>query len=78
MPTALRVGPYRFFFYASDGQEPRHVHIERDNRVAKFWLDPVEIQSDGGLRASEIRRIARIVEDNQRVLMETWDDFFGE
>ena len=28
MPTVLRVGPYRFFFYASDRAEPMHVHIE--------------------------------------------------
>ena len=28
MPTILRVGPYRFFFYASDRAEPMHVHVE--------------------------------------------------
>ena len=38
MPTALRVGPYRFYFYANDRDEPRHMHVERDNRVAKFRL----------------------------------------
>lgn len=25
----LKNGPYRFFFYASDGNEPHHVHVER-------------------------------------------------
>ncbi|HXM47967.1 MAG TPA: DUF4160 domain-containing protein [Pyrinomonadaceae bacterium] len=39
MPTVLRIGPYRLFFYAGDGDEPEHVHIECDDRVAKFWLD---------------------------------------
>jgi len=23
MPTVLRLGPYRFFFYSADGHEPR-------------------------------------------------------
>ena len=36
MPTVLRVGPYRFFFYASDRDEPIHVHVERDDKVAKY------------------------------------------
>ncbi len=39
MPTVLRNGPYRFFFYAGDRDEPPHIHIERDNNIAKFWLD---------------------------------------
>ena len=44
MPTILRVGPYRFFFYAGDRDEPPHIHIESDENVAKFWLDPVRLQ----------------------------------
>lgn len=38
MPTVLRSGPYRFFFYAGDRDEPRHVHVEREDEVAKFGL----------------------------------------
>jgi hypothetical protein len=48
MPTVLRIGPYRLFFYAGDRDEPEHVHVERDDRVAKFWLDPVRLQRSGG------------------------------
>jgi len=40
MPTILRVGPNRFFFYASDRAEPVHVHVEGGDGTAKFWLDP--------------------------------------
>lgn len=40
MPTSLRIGPYRFYFYAYDCHEPRHAHADRDNKMAKFWLDP--------------------------------------
>jgi hypothetical protein len=36
MPTVLRLGPYRFFFYAGDADEPPHVHVERDKDKAKF------------------------------------------
>ena len=75
MPTALRAGPYRFYFYANDRDEPRHVHVERDNRVAKFWLAPTRLQSSGGMRDLEIRRIARIIDDNEDMLVEAWDGF---
>lgn len=45
MPTVLRIGPYRLFFVSLDYNEPPHVHVRRENMAAKFWLDPVELQS---------------------------------
>ena len=29
MPTVLRSGAYRFFFYSADREEPAHVHVAR-------------------------------------------------
>ena len=78
MPIVLREGPYRFLFYSGDRDEPPHIHVVRDNRVAKFWLDPVRIQRSGGLRRSEIRRVQRIIEENHRLLWEAWDDYFDD
>ena len=77
MPTILRQGPYRFFFYSGDGEEPRHVHVERDDDVAKFWLAPVRLQASGGFRPAEIARLARIVEDHRRGFVEAWNEYFG-
>ena len=34
MPTILRIGPYRFFFYSGDEAELPHVHIARDDEEA--------------------------------------------
>ena len=36
MPSVLRIGPYRFYFYPSDAPEPPHIHVKRDNAEAKF------------------------------------------
>jgi Domain of unknown function (DUF4160) len=77
MPTVLRSGAYRFFFYASDRNEPMHVHIERDDRIAKFWLDPIRLQSSGGFSRIEIARIERLLRDHRVALMEAWDEYFG-
>ena len=77
MPTILREGPYRFFFYMGDQDEPAHIHVERDNRIAKFWLNPVMLQTTGGLRRHEIRRIERIILENQEMFMEARDACFN-
>ena len=76
MPTILRVGPYRFFFYASDRDEPPHVHVEREDNVAKFWLDPVRLQSNGGFSRPEIARIGKVVSEHQSKFLEAWNEYF--
>ncbi|MEA5450762.1 DUF4160 domain-containing protein [Leptolyngbya sp. CCNP1308] len=77
MPTLLRVGPYRFFCYAGDRDEPPHVHIERDSSEAKFWLTPVRLQFNKGFSSNEINRIQKLTEENQQQLLEAWHDFFN-
>ena len=77
MPTVLRVGPYRFFFFSSDYDEPRHVHVERDDKIAKFWLDPIRLQSSGGFSRQEIARIRGIIEKHQDRLRRAWDEYFN-
>ena len=76
MPTVLRTGPYRFFFYAGDGDEPPHVHVERDDCEAKFWLDPVRLQQSHGFAANRINEIEKLVIENQQHLLECWNEFF--
>jgi hypothetical protein len=77
MPTVLRVGPLRFFFYAGDGAEPPHIHVERDDCEAKFWLDPVRLERSRGFRRKEINRIRGLVEDHREQLLESWNEFFS-
>ena len=77
MPTVLRIGPYRFFFYAGDRDEPEHVHVERDDRAAKFWLDPVRLQRSAGFGSSEINRIQKVVENNREDLLRSWNEYFS-
>jgi hypothetical protein len=77
MPTVSREGPYRFFFYSGDGAEPPHVHVERENRVAKFWLSPVRLQESGGFTRTELNRIASLVETRRELFLQAWDEFFN-
>ena len=76
MPTVLRIGPFRFFFYAGDGNEPAHVHVERDDGEAKFWLEPIRLERSHGFRRKDLNRLQELVEQHQRALLEAWNEFF--
>lgn len=78
MPTVLRSGPYRLFFYSADREEPPHVHVERDAQIAKFWLKPVRLQESGGFKRVELRKVERLVEENVEALVRSWDEFFSD
>ena len=77
MPTVLRNGPYRLFFYAGDRDEPPHVHVERDKNIAKFWFDPVRLQNSGGFSRTELNRIQKLVEENREDLLRSWNEYFN-
>ena len=76
MPTIFRLGPYRFFFYAGDRDEPAHVHVERDEAQAKFWLAPIRLARSRGFGRKELNRIRKVIEQNQARLIESWNEFF--
>ena len=78
MPVIGREGPYRFFFYASDRDEPRHIHVERNEKAAKFWLDPIRLQSSGRFNRLELRRIRSMISENLDQLTEAWDGYVGD
>lgn len=77
MPTVLRIGPYRFYFYSHEPNEPAHVHIDRDNSSAKFWLEPVSLANNLGFSAKDLRKLQLLVQENQEILLEAWYGYFG-
>jgi hypothetical protein len=60
----------------ADRGEPAHVHVERDDSTAKFWLDPVRVAYRGHFGLRELRTIERIVENNRYALLEQWYESF--
>ena len=76
-PTVLRIGPYRFFFYSNEGNEPAHLPVQRDRALAKFWLTPASLASSTGFSAQELGQVWRLIQQNTGNLKEAWDEFFG-
>jgi hypothetical protein len=64
------------YFYSHEPNEPAHVHVDRDDQSAKFWLEPVALARNLGFGPSELRRIQRLVSENRNLLLEEWYDRF--
>lgn len=77
MPTVLRIGAYRFFFYSNENSEPVHIHVQRERMLAKFWLKPIILASSVGFSAQELTKLLGLVEANQSFFLEAWNEFFG-
>ena len=77
MPTVLREGGFRFFFFSREGEEPPHIHVEQAERYAKFWLRPVSLASSYGFRSNELTTLLRLVEQYQQQFEEAWHEHFG-
>ena len=75
---ATRTLPVLFLFYAGDWNEPPHIHIERDDDMAKFWLKPIRLHNSGGFSRSEIARLAVLVTERQDELLEAWNAYFKD
>ncbi len=76
-PTVLRERSYRFYFVSHDLHEPPHVHIDRDAFSAKFWLNPVALAYNLGFPARELRKLEKLTANQQKELLEAWNDYFG-
>lgn len=77
MPTVFIHGRFTFYFYANEGTEPPHVHVDAAENTGKYWLNPIELQSNRGFRSGERKEIERILEDNRAMLIRKWNDFFS-
>lgn len=72
MPTILRIKGFRFFFFSLEGNEPPHVHIEQDDKVAKFWLSPYK-----ALRSHELTGVRAIMLEHREKFLEKWNEHFS-
>lgn len=77
MPTVLRVGGYRFFFYANENGEPCHIHVQQGRMLAKFCLQPVALARSSGFAAHELKKLVGLVSEHQETIVEAWNEFFG-
>lgn len=77
MPTVLRHGRYRFYFFSNESREPAHIHVKSGNDEAKYWLSPVALVSNHGFNGRELHEIERLVHAHRQTFQEAWNEYFG-
>ncbi|MDD4855670.1 MAG: DUF4160 domain-containing protein [Sulfuricurvum sp.] len=77
MPTVLRIGSYRFFFFSNEWGEPPHIHIQEGKKLAKFWLNPIVIASSSNFRAHELNELEKLVTLNKELFEKEWNEYFN-
>ena len=77
MPVVLRLDGFRFYFYSHEPNEPPHMHVDRAEATAKFWLEPVALASNTGFSARDLGLLLRMTREHQQELLEGWHGFFG-
>jgi hypothetical protein len=81
MPTVFRKNGYRFFFYSNEGdpshREPPHIHAQRADNVAKFWLTAdVPLEKNYGMNSNDLGAVRRIIQGNLAFFRRKWNDHF--
>ncbi|MDF3054704.1 MAG: hypothetical protein K0Q74_611 [Gammaproteobacteria bacterium] len=77
MPTILRIKGYRFFFFSLEGAEPPHIHVEHGDKIAKFWLNTINLASSYGFRSYELAEVREIVFEHRVTFLEKWYEHFS-
>lgn len=77
MPTIVIIRGYRFFFVSLDRDELVHVHIEKDDAYAKYWLKPIRLARSRGFRQHELTEIRKIVQKHEKLFVSHWNEFFS-
>jgi len=75
MPTVLRIDGLRFHFYSDEGNEPLHIHIEYGSGECKYWLDPIVLAGNRGIKPRSLRKIEKLVFENQSFLIEKYNEY---
>ena len=76
MPTILVVDGYRFFFYSNEGHEPAHIHIEKADGIAKWWLAPAREAGSEGFSRAQRNRIRAIILEHEADFIDAWNRYF--
>ena len=78
MPTVLRIGRFRFYFFSNEREEPPHIHVKAGQDEAKFWLNPTELTSNYGFSSRQLNDLGRLVEESEAVFLEAWNEHFSQ
>ncbi len=77
MPTVFYWKGYRFYFFSLENSEPVHIHIEKAEGAAKFWIEPAILEDYSyGFTLSQRKEIRKFIELNSGQITKAWHEHF--
>jgi hypothetical protein len=76
--TLLRLRGYRFYFHSQATGEPPHLHVDKDRKSAKFWIESTTVVRNVGFSVLETREIARIISEYRLDFLRSWNGYFDD
>jgi len=64
-------------FSAMRGNEPPHIHVEKADNYAKFWLEPNALVRSIGYNARELYQLRELVAEHKNLFLKRWHEYFG-
>lgn len=81
MPKIFEWDGYKFFFFSNEGDplEPCHIHVRKNENIAKYWIVPeVILDSSWGMSSKELNMLQKKLIENQKLIEEKWNEFFSK
>ena len=77
-PTVFRIKKYRFYFLSNE-EDRRHIHVECEDGEAKFWIEPViSLASYYKLNSKDLLEIQKIIEGRKDEISKEWKRHFSQ
>jgi len=75
-PTIINEDWFRLYFYSNE-HIPMHVHVEKWDQWLKYDLEKCIIIKNYWMKASELRKVLSIIEDNKEFIIDEWKKYFN-
>lgn len=54
-----------------------HIHVEKAEKYAKFWLEPIALAVNRKFNSSELKKIEEIIENRKNEIEVKWNEYFS-
>jgi hypothetical protein len=76
MPTVIVIRGFRFFFFSNENQEPIHIHVEKADAAAKWWIEPIAEEYSYGFSSKDRKEIEKLIVEHQNLIKNKWNEHF--
>ncbi|PYB72578.1 DUF4160 domain-containing protein [Rhizobium wuzhouense] len=77
MPTIFEWKGWKFLFFSLDRAGPPHIHVRKDRKELKLWLDPVRVAYNRRVADHEVNAIIDVVNEHRKEFIDAWKRYFG-